>query len=82
MTVGGDDAGTRLDRFLAEPLGSRSHAVALIDAGRVTVDGAVRQKRYALDAGSVVVIAATDGALPAVDPPDESVPYAIAYEDE
>ena len=29
--------------------------MALIDAGRVTVDGAVRQKRYALEAGSVVV---------------------------
>jgi 23S rRNA pseudouridine1911/1915/1917 synthase len=83
LTVGDDDAGTRLDRFLAQPLGSRSHAVALIDAGRVTVDGAVRQKRYALDAGSVVVIAAADATVPGmVDPPDESVPYAIAYEDE
>jgi 23S rRNA pseudouridine1911/1915/1917 synthase len=82
LTVGGDDAGTRLDRFLAQPLGSRSHAVALIDAGRVTVDGAVRQKRYALEAGSVVVIAADDEAPDLADPPDESVPYAIAYEDE
>jgi 23S rRNA pseudouridine1911/1915/1917 synthase len=83
LTVGSHDAGTRLDRFLAQPLGSRSHAVALIDAGRVTVDGAVRQKRYALDAGAVVVIAAAEGTLPGVvDPPDESVPYAIAYEDE
>jgi 23S rRNA pseudouridine1911/1915/1917 synthase len=82
LTVGGDDAGTRLDRFLAEPLGSRSHAVALIDAGRVTVDGAVRQKRYALDAGAVVVVAAAGGAAPTVDPPDESVPFEIAYEDE
>jgi 23S rRNA pseudouridine1911/1915/1917 synthase len=83
LTVGGHDAGTRLDRFLAEPLGSRSHAVALIDAGRVTVDGAVRQKRYALDAGAVVVVAGAEGIAPElVDPPDESVPYAIAYEDE
>jgi 23S rRNA pseudouridine1911/1915/1917 synthase len=83
LTVGDDDAGTRLDRFLAQPLGSRSHAVALIDAGRVTVDGAVRQKRYALEASSVVVITADDEvASPTADPPDESVPYAIAYEDE
>jgi 23S rRNA pseudouridine1911/1915/1917 synthase len=83
LTVGDDDAGTRLDRFLAQPLGSRSHAVALIDAGRVTVDGAVRQKRYTLEASSVVVITADDeAASPAADPPDESVPYAIAYEDE
>jgi 23S rRNA pseudouridine1911/1915/1917 synthase len=82
LTVTDDDAGTRLDRFLAEPLGSRSHAVALIDAGRVTVDGLVRQKRYAVEAGAVVLIAVAGDAAPTVDPPDESVPYAIAYEDE
>jgi 23S rRNA pseudouridine1911/1915/1917 synthase len=83
LTVGDDDAGVRLDRFLAQPLGSRSHAVALIDAGRVTVDGAVRQKRLKLEAGSVVVVAAGDAlARGPVDPPDDSVPYRIAYEDE
>jgi 23S rRNA pseudouridine1911/1915/1917 synthase len=83
LTVGGDDAGTRLDRFLAQPLGSRSRAVGLIDAGRVTVNGAVRQKRYALEVGSVVVVAAADGpAQPPVAAADDSVPYTIAYEDE
>jgi 23S rRNA pseudouridine1911/1915/1917 synthase len=84
LTVGDDDAGTRLDRFLAQPLGSRSRAVALIDAGRVTVDGAVRQKRHALEAGADVVVAAGDAAAHpgAIDAADDSVPYAIAYEDE
>ena len=84
LTVGDDDAGTRLDRFLAQPLGSRSRAVALIDAGRVTVDGAVRQKRHALEAGAEVVVAAADAAARpgAIDAADDSVPYAIAYEDE
>jgi 23S rRNA pseudouridine1911/1915/1917 synthase len=84
LTVGGEDAGARLDRFLAQPLGSRSRAVGLIDAGRVTVDGAVRQKRHALEVGSVVVVAVADGAVPpgAVAAADDSVPYAIAYEDE
>jgi 23S rRNA pseudouridine1911/1915/1917 synthase len=84
LIVDGDDAGTRLDRFLAQPLGSRSRAVGLIDAGRVTVDGAVRQKRYALEVGSVVVVASADGPVPpgAVAAADDSVPYAIAYEDE
>jgi 23S rRNA pseudouridine1911/1915/1917 synthase len=84
LTVGDGDAGARLDRFLAQPLGSRSHAVTLIDAGRVTVDGSVRQKRHALEAGSVVVVAAADGAVVrgVVDAPDESVPYTIVYEDE
>jgi 23S rRNA pseudouridine1911/1915/1917 synthase len=84
LTVGDDDTGTRLDRFLALPLGSRSRAVALIDAGRVTVDGAARQKRHALEAGSVVVVAAGDDAAHPgpVAAADDSVPYAIAYEDE
>ncbi|MFZ0385454.1 MAG: RluA family pseudouridine synthase [Solirubrobacteraceae bacterium] len=84
LTVGGDDAGARLDRFLAQPLGSRSRAVGLIDAGRVTVDGAVRQKRYALAVGSVVVVAAADRAVTsaAAAAADDSVPYAIAYQDE
>jgi 23S rRNA pseudouridine1911/1915/1917 synthase len=83
LTVGGDDVGARLDRFLAQPIGSRSRAVALIDAGRVTVDGSVRQKRHALEAGSVVVVAAEDEAGPgAVEPADDSVPFEIAYEDE
>jgi 23S rRNA pseudouridine1911/1915/1917 synthase len=83
LTVGDDEAGTRLDRFLAQPLGSRSRAVGLIDAGRVTVDGAARQKRYVLEVGSVVVVAAADGPVPGtVAVADDSVPYTIAYEDE
>jgi 23S rRNA pseudouridine1911/1915/1917 synthase len=83
LTVGDDDAGTRLDRFLAQPLGSRSRAVALIDAGRVTVDGVARQKRHALEAGSVVLVAGSDGtASRVVEPADDSVPFAVVYEDE
>jgi 23S rRNA pseudouridine1911/1915/1917 synthase len=83
VIVGDEDTGVRLDQFLAQPLGSRSRAVALIDAGRVTVDGAVRQKRHALEAGAVVVVA-DDGApaVTAVEPADDSVPFAIVYEDE
>jgi 23S rRNA pseudouridine1911/1915/1917 synthase len=34
-----DDAGTRLDAFLAAPLGSRARAQRLIEAGHVLVDG-------------------------------------------
>jgi 23S rRNA pseudouridine1911/1915/1917 synthase len=83
LTVGDDDAGTRLDRFLAEPLGSRSRAAALIDAGLVTVDGAPRPKRHALAAGAVVVVAEP----PAAETGDstagnEQVPFTIAFEDE
>jgi 23S rRNA pseudouridine1911/1915/1917 synthase len=83
LTVGDGDAGMRLDRFLAEPLGSRSRAATLIDAGLVTVDGAVRPKRHALTAGSVVVVA-EPASEPAGDPTDseDRVPFTIAFEDE
>ena len=40
LTASEADAGRRLDQFLAEPLGSRTHAQALIDGGQVRVDGA------------------------------------------
>ncbi len=92
ITVGASDAGTRLDRLLAEPLGSRARAQALIDGGHVTVDGRARPKRHALRPGEriSVVLGAAD-----VDPPgaadasgadasgtDVSVPFEIAYEDD
>ncbi|HET9101845.1 MAG TPA: RluA family pseudouridine synthase [Solirubrobacteraceae bacterium] len=72
-------AGTRLDRFLAEPLGSRAQAQALIDAGAVTVDGQLRAKRHALSGGEVVQV-----DRPEAEPPQaaEAVPYTIAFQDE
>jgi 23S rRNA pseudouridine1911/1915/1917 synthase len=80
LTVGDDDAGARLDRFLAAPLGSRSRAAALIDAGRVTVDGAQRPKRHALAAGAVVAVIEPAEPSPGATAPD--VPFTIAYQDE
>jgi len=73
-------AGMRLDRFLAEPLGSRARAQALIDAGRVRVDGQDRRKRHTVSAGEVVTV--TEEAP--VSPPADAAPAAfeIAYEDE
>jgi 23S rRNA pseudouridine1911/1915/1917 synthase len=83
LTVGDGDAGTRLDRFLAVPLGSRSRAVTLIDAGLVTVDGAVRPKRHALAAGSTVVVAEPARQEAPVSAGDEDrAPFTIAYQDE
>ncbi len=46
----------RLDQFLAGPLGSRSQAAGLIDAGKVTVDGTVRAKRHAVRAGERIAV--------------------------
>jgi 23S rRNA pseudouridine1911/1915/1917 synthase len=73
-------AGTRLDVFLADHAGSRAAAQKLIDAGRVTVDGAGQPKRHALAAGARIAIAeaapvTTGAAVPTAG-------YAIAYRDD
>jgi 23S rRNA pseudouridine1911/1915/1917 synthase len=73
-------AGVRLDRFLSEPLGSRAQAQALIDAGRVRVDGRARPKRHTLRPGEVVVVQAGDPRqAPASEP---AVRFGVAYEDD
>lgn len=73
-------AGTRLDRFLAAPLGSRARAQALIDAGRVRVDGELRAKRHLVAAGEVIEI--DDSALESGLVPDDQAPFEVGYEDE
>jgi len=71
-------AAPRLDRFLAQPLGSRARAQSLIEAGKVQVDGRVVPKRHTVRAGERV----------AVRPPDApqlsrraEAEFAIAFED-
>ena len=66
----------------AEAVGSRAAAQRLIESGAVTVDGAPRQKRYAVKPGEIVRI-----ELP--EPPDladpsagEGVPFEVVLEDE
>jgi len=79
IRVPDDAAGTRLDRFLAQPLGSRAQAQGLIDSDRVRVDGRVRPKRHTVRGGELIVVAqrepvaVTDGA---------QADFAVAYEDE
>ena len=73
-------AGTRLDRFLAVPLGSRARAQALIDDGRVRVDGAVRPKRHLVSAGEAIEIDDAEAAAEAASAPHEA-PFEVAYED-
>jgi len=81
LRVPDEAAGTRLDRFLATPLGSRARAQALIDGGQVRVDGSVRPKRHLVAAGEAIEIDDTvvefDGGVPA-----ETAPFDVAYEDE
>jgi 23S rRNA pseudouridine1911/1915/1917 synthase len=81
-TVGVEDAGLRLDQFLAEPLGSRARAARLITSGVVEVDGHAVQKRHPVTPGEqVVVMGETLGTLPASGPATAAT-YAIAYEDD
>lgn len=80
LTVSEEDAGLRLDQFLAAPLGSRAQAQAAIEAGRVAVDGAPRPKRHVLQAGEFVTVEPREPS-PARSPADEA-PFRVAYEDE
>ncbi len=79
LTVPQPVAGTRLDRFLAEPLGSRSRAQSLIDAGCVLVDGRRRPKRHPLSGGELVTVQERE---PVADDSLTPAQFAVAYEDE
>jgi 23S rRNA pseudouridine1911/1915/1917 synthase len=72
-------AGTRLDRFLAEPLGSRAQAQSLIEGRRVRVDGRVRPKRHLVAGGELIVV---DSKQPSALPEQPQAQFAVAYEDE
>jgi 23S rRNA pseudouridine1911/1915/1917 synthase len=81
LSVTAEAAGIRLDRFLAEPLGSRAQAQVAIDSGLVTVDGRPRPKRHSLSTGERVVVRhrlAPDAEESAA----ATVPYATAFEDD
>jgi 23S rRNA pseudouridine1911/1915/1917 synthase len=79
LTVPAAVAGERLDVFLAAHAGSRAAAQRLIDAGRVTVDGRERPKRYVLAGGEVVRVAP---APPAAAAPVPAPRFAVVWEDE
>ena len=81
LRVPEEAAGTRLDRFLAGPLGSRAQAQGLIDARRVLVDGRQRPKRHLVQAGELIEV---DDSLrpPAAGDPGPRAPFTVAYEDE
>jgi 23S rRNA pseudouridine1911/1915/1917 synthase len=79
--VAPQEAGQRLDRFLAELVGSRSQAARLIEAGHVQVDGRPAPKRHIVAAGQVVTVA--DRSHPrAPSAPVHETPFRVAYEDE
>ena len=74
-----EDEGTRLDAFLAAPLGSRARAQRLIEAGAVLVDGRPAPKRHRLTPGEAVTVSEPDEPVAAMV---ADAPYAVPYQDE
>ncbi|MGH2914080.1 MAG: RluA family pseudouridine synthase [Solirubrobacteraceae bacterium] len=81
LQVSEGDAGARLDRFLAEPVGSRARAQHLIEAGQVRVDGRACPKRHLLAAGEFVEVFEVEPAGVADDAPTSPAPFTVAYQD-
>jgi 23S rRNA pseudouridine1911/1915/1917 synthase len=73
-------AGQRLDRFLAQPIGSRSQAQGLIDGGAVLVNGRAVAKSHVVSAGEQVVV--TPPRRPLEAPETAPAPFGVAWEDE
>ena len=78
MNVPSTAAGSRLDKFLAEALGSRAAAERAVAAGAL-VDGVARPKSHRLGGGEVVTLADE----PELVPTRHTLPVVpLAYEDE
>jgi len=75
-----EDAGERLDAFLAGPIGSRAQAQRLIEDGAVRVDGALVPKRHRMSAGETVTVE-IPAAAPA-EPDPAPAAFAVRYEDD
>lgn len=80
LRVPPESEGERLDVLLAAPLGSRSRAQRLIDAGQVRVDGTPARKRDLVAAGQEVEVDETDPRPP--PPVATGVDVPILYEDD
>ena len=81
LPAGPEDAGTRLDSFLAAGVAglTRSAAQRLIEGGQVTVDGRAAPKSCRLAGGELVAV-----ALPEPEPIDaapQPIPLDVVYED-
>jgi 23S rRNA pseudouridine1911/1915/1917 synthase len=75
-------AGTRLDRFLAVPLGSRARAQSLIDSGHVRVDGSLRPKRHLVQPGEAIEIDDVSAELGEGVGAEPQASYGVTFEDE
>jgi 23S rRNA pseudouridine1911/1915/1917 synthase len=82
FAVGEDDAGIRLDRFLATRAGelSRTRIQELIAEGRVSVNGVVTKPSHRVEAGEQVEIEVPQAEELEVAP--EAIPLDVLYEDD
>jgi 23S rRNA pseudouridine1911/1915/1917 synthase len=82
FVVAEDQAGQRLDRYLAAqfPDVSRTHVQTLIDQGRVRVSGVAKKPSHHLESGETITVEIPAPPLPGVEP--ENIPLIILYEDE
>jgi 23S rRNA pseudouridine1911/1915/1917 synthase len=73
--------GIRLDRFLADPIGSRAQAQGLIDSDKVRVDGRPARKRHLLRGGEHVIVLPADPATTEASASGQAS-FELAYDDE
>ena len=83
LTVPSDLAGLRFDQALARlcPEHSRSRLKDWIDAGRVTLDGAIAEGRKRLSGGERIVVEAMEEP-PAIADAPQPIELAIVHEDD
>jgi 23S rRNA pseudouridine1911/1915/1917 synthase len=81
FVVAEEEAGRRLDRFLAAqfPDISRTHVQTLIDEGRVLVGGIAKKPAHRVEAGEQVTVEIAPPPLPGVEA--ENIPLAFLYQD-
>lgn len=79
--VAEDQAGQRLDRFLAAqfPDLSRTRVQTLIDEGRVLVSGIAKKPSHHVESGEQITVEIPAPPLPGVEP--ENIPLTLLYED-
>jgi 23S rRNA pseudouridine1911/1915/1917 synthase len=82
LAVTAADRGQRLDRFLAAQLPelSRTRIQALVDHGRVSVNGAPGKRSYRVESGDAVVLDIPAPSAAAAQP--EAIPLEILYQDD
>jgi 23S rRNA pseudouridine1911/1915/1917 synthase len=82
LVVADEEAGQRLDRYLATHLAalSRTRLQGLVDQGRVEVDGVPRKRSHRLEPGQTILVRVPPA--PPRQPLPEAIPLEVLYEDE